>query len=246
MRHLARCTLWLVVLGIVATSCSSDSRDVLQADLPTTAVDTTTTVAPTTAAPATTIEEDTTMTSDPPNTDPPAPDEARFVCETLSDFESPEFVESWAVVNDNVMGGRSLGDRTFDEGTMVFAGEINTDGGGFSSLRLPLDQGEVASATHVRFTARSDGRNYMVTFDDALPERNRRVSFRAPIEFEAPGEWETVDVDLNELYPAVFGNPIVDEPFRRDLATRVGIMLSDGLDGPFRLELDSIAFCTRL
>ena len=52
------------------------------------------------------------------------------------------------------MGGRSLGDRTFDEGTMVFAGEINTEGGGFSSLRLLIDQGEVASATNVRFTVK--------------------------------------------------------------------------------------------
>lgn len=43
--------------------------------------------------------------------------------------------QSWRVQVDGVMGGLSTGDVRFtDEGAMIFAGNINLDGGGFSSV----------------------------------------------------------------------------------------------------------------
>ena len=77
---------------------------------------------------------------------------------TIADFTTAEGNEQWLVVNDNVMGGRSLGDRTFADQTMIFSGAINTDGGGFSSLRLMIDSGVLAEADHMKVRARSDGR----------------------------------------------------------------------------------------
>ena len=85
----------------------------------------------------------------------------------------------------------------------------------------------------------------MVTFDDDVPARDRRVSHRAPIEFAAAGEWQTVSVSFDSLFPAIFGQPIDDLPFREDLATRMGVMISDGVDGAFRLEIDWIDLCPR-
>ena len=143
------------------------------------------------------------------------------------------------------MGGRSLGDRTFADDTMIFSGAINTDGGGFSSLRLMVDPGVLAEADHMKVRARSDGRTYLLTFDDSLAGRNRRVSFRAPMVFESPGEWETVTVRFADLYPAVFGQRVEDVAFRPDLATRIGIMQSDGIDGEFQLEIDHIEACAK-
>jgi len=171
------------------------------------------------------------------------PDAAPILCATIADFTAAEENEQWLVVNDNVMGGRSLGDRTFTDSTMVFAGAINTNGGGFSSLRLMLAPEALADADHVQVRAKSDGRTYLMTFDDALDGRNRRVSFRAPLEFVTPGEWETVTVRFADLYPAVFGERVEAAPFRADLATRIGIMQSDGIDGDFELEVDLIQAC---
>ena len=161
----------------------------------------------------------------------------------IADFSTQEGNSEWIVVNDNVMGGRSLGDRSFAENTMTFAGAINTNGGGFSSLRLPLPFDTLVTAERVVVRGRSDGRGYLLTFDDSLPGRNRRISFRAPLPFTTPGEWETVSVSLADLYAASFGQPVDAEPFRPDLATRIGIMLSDGVDGDFQLELQLITAC---
>ncbi len=227
----------LTVFALVAAGCSSTTVQLAQEpEVPTTISSTTTTseVAATEKTP-TTLPETTTVTE---------PTEESVVdCTTVTDFTDTAANARWIVVNDNVMGGRSLGDRTFTDDTMVFSGSINTDGGGFASLRLPLEPDLMATADRMVFRARSDGRSYVVTFDDSVDRFDRRVSYRAPIEFEATGEWETATVMLDDLFAASFGVPVEAEPFRKDLATRMGIMLSDGVDGAFTLELDSIELC---
>ena len=172
------------------------------------------------------------------------PDNDPEPCQRLTSFESDESNQQWLVVNDNVMGGRSVGGLSFDAATLIFEGEINTNGGGFSSLRLPLEPQALSRYDRIEFRARPDERSYMVTFDDDLASRDRRVSHRAPINFETPGAWQTVSVAFTDLFPAVFGRPVEDLPFRRDLATRMGLMISDSIDGPFRLEIDWIDFCS--
>jgi hypothetical protein len=169
--------------------------------------------------------------------------ETRSACLRLTDFSTEAERTAWQTVNDNVMGGRSLGGPEFGEGLMVFAGQTNTDGGGFSSLRLPLEPGVLSSFERVSLRVRPDNRTYMITFDDNVSSRDRRVSHRAPIDFDGSFQWQTASVKFADLFPAIFGRPVDDLPFDKNLATRMGIMISDGLDGPFRLEIDWIDAC---
>jgi len=164
-------------------------------------------------------------------------------CRRLTAFDDDAANSRWQVVNDDVMGGRSDGGLAFEDGAPVFEGDINTNGGGFSSLRLPLEPGALVGPDRIELRGRPDGRSYMITFDDDLPSRDRRVSHRSPIAFDGTGEWQTASVAFDDLFPAIFGRPIEDLPFRADLATRLGLMISDGLDGPFRLEVDWIDLC---
>jgi hypothetical protein len=182
----------------------------------------------------------TTATTHTPETTTVTPDEG---CRRLTDFDDCDVNDQWVVVNDNVMGGRSEGALSFEDGLLIFEGEINTNGGGFSSLRFPLEPLILEPFDRIEFRARPDGRTYMVTFEDSLASRDPRVSHRAPIGFGAPGEWQSASVSFDEPRPAIFGTPITDEPFRKDLASQVGLMIADGVDGPFRLEIDSIDLC---
>ncbi len=157
-------------------------------------------------------------------------------CVRITDFDST----TWFIVNDGVMGGRSVGDGYLEAGVLTFFGEIVTDGGGFSSLRGRLDGG-LGDADHLRLRLRSDGREYELLAEDRESE-NRRVTHYTSIETAGDG-WQDVDVPLTAMESRIFGNPVDAVPFDPRSATQIGIILSDGNDGPFRLELDWIDAC---
>ena len=53
----------------------------------------------------------------------------------LTSFSADKNEFGWYVQNDNVMGGRSEGGFNISSGQLIFAGNTNTNGGGFSSIR---------------------------------------------------------------------------------------------------------------
>ena len=69
--------------------------------------------------------------------------------ETIADFSKGETVE-WRTVNDNVMGGRSIGDFEVDDNKLLFKGRTNTNGGGFSSIRASAQSLDLEGATGFR------------------------------------------------------------------------------------------------
>ena len=78
----------------------------------------------------------------------------------LVDFVREEDGPRWQVVNDTVMGGRSRSQYLIQDGLLRFSGLLNTNGGGFASLRsspLPLQLSEFAL---VRLRVLGDGRVY--------------------------------------------------------------------------------------
>jgi len=70
-------------------------------------------------------------------------------------FNTQNSVDTWRVINDGVMGGRSSGGPRFENGVMVFEGRINTNGGGFSSIRLDVEAGLLAQADALSLCALS-------------------------------------------------------------------------------------------
>jgi hypothetical protein len=84
---------------------------------------------------------------------PPAPQQARL----LTDFTASSPDLGWTIVNDNVMGGRSLGRFDRAPGTLRFTFTTNTNGGGFSSIRTrPVDL-DLSTYEGIRVRVRADG-----------------------------------------------------------------------------------------
>jgi hypothetical protein len=230
------CGFGLALAFVLLTGCGGDTSADNTVSEPATVEPTSTTQSTTTTPPPTTEPEDADMTE-------PKPTEQLSDCARLTDFATEAERDAWQTVNDNVMGGRSAGGPSFGDGLMVFSGDTNTDGGGFSSVRLALAPGALSDFERVVVRARPDGRQYMITFDDNVITRDRRVSHQAPLTFEPTDDWQEVSLSFDELSPELFGRPVDDLPFDKTLATRMGIMINDGLDGPFRLEIDWIDLC---
>lgn len=159
-------------------------------------------------------------------------------------FETIAETSQWRAINDGVMGGLSSGGPRFADDKMIFEGIINTNGGGFSSLRVPVEAGALAEASAVKLRVRSDGRAYKMTFRTNVTWRGRRISFQAPIPQTKSGRWEDVTVPFSDLGGTIFGRRVKGAKFDRREVVEMGIILADGRDGPFRLEVDWIADCS--
>lgn len=157
----------------------------------------------------------------------------------LTDFTpaTPDF--GWYVVNDNVMGGRSSGGFTPEPGRLRFAGRTNTDGGGFSSIRTGPLELDLSTFAGLRVHVRGDGRRYTWRLTTDARSRGQLVSYWA--EFEtAKGEWRDVLIPFSTFRPTFRGTTLSGPPLDPARVTGMGLMIYDGLDGPFELRIDRV------
>ncbi|MGB2922527.1 MAG: CIA30 family protein [Mycobacterium sp.] len=84
----------------------------------------------------------------------------------LVNLQEADEVAAWTTVNDPVMGGLSTSGISFDDGGLVFSGNISLENnGGFASTRSPQnpDIGRRATgAEALRVHARGDGKTYLL------------------------------------------------------------------------------------
>ncbi len=158
-------------------------------------------------------------------------------------MNTAENVALWRSVNDGVMGGLSSGGPRFNGEHMVFEGVINTKGGGFSSIRAQVPSDAFVDMTVLKLRVKTAGRIYKVTLRTDARYGRRDISFQAPLPVTTQGEWVDVIVPFSELVPSVFGRPIDRVEFNPDMVKSVGIILADGQDGPFRLDVEAIDVC---
>jgi hypothetical protein len=157
----------------------------------------------------------------------------------LTDFTADTEDFGWYVVNDNVMGGRSQGNFTIRDGRLTFTGRTNTRGGGFSSLRTAGPGADLTSYDGIRLRIRGDGRRYIWQLTTKAEFRGRPVRFWAGFDTVAD-TWTTVDVPFSDFVPRFRGTNLDDIPLDVSRVTGMGLMIYDGRDGPFAIEVDSV------
>jgi hypothetical protein len=157
----------------------------------------------------------------------------------LTDFTSATEDLNWFVVNDNVMGGRSSGDFSISKGQLVFAGRTNTLGGGFSSLRTRMQPIDLAGYDGIRLRVKGDGRRYIWQLSTSAQFRGRDVRFWAAFDTTADA-WSTVDLPFSAFAPRFRGEDLRGVPFEPATITGMGLMIYDGRDGEFVIEVDVV------
>lgn len=224
-----------------AGQSSATTEDSAEETAPATAAPTSAPATPPTTAPPETPTTAVTTTLAPTTTTTTVPGPS---CQRVTDFATAAEQQGWAVTLDGVMGGLSSGRVDFDDSVMTFTGEIVTDGGGFSLLRTPLGFDTFVPGTFLLVRARVDGRGYEMVFKDGLEGRRRQLFHEAQMPLVDSGDWQEVAVALSGLPSTSNGRPVDAEPFDKDVATEMGIILKDGVDGAFQIAIDWIDICT--
>ena len=159
---------------------------------------------------------------------------------TLEDFTAGDARLGWYVVNDNVMGGRSQGDFRIEEATLRFAGRTNTDGGGFSSIRTERVRLDLSEYSGIRLRVRGDGRRYTWRLATTARWRGQEIGYWAEFDTQ-DGAWSTVDIPFSHFVPRFRGTRLDGPALDTGEITGMGLMIYDKLDGPFDVQLASIA-----
>lgn len=155
----------------------------------------------------------------------------------LTNFDATESDVRWQVVNDTVMGGRSDSRIKISGGLLHFSGELNTKGGGFVSLRSDRQDWRLPEFSLVRLRVRGDGRDYRFR----LYADGDRAAYQREFATVA-GEWQVVELTIDEFYASWRGRRLNRPPLLASKVVGLGLILADGVDGPFGLTLDWIEF----
>jgi len=153
---------------------------------------------------------------------------------TIFDFSDSD-TSPWHIQDDGVMGGKSKGAFDISEGHLTFTGNTVTKGGGFSSVLAEKDV-KLADLVGVEMRVRGGGRTFEFAIDDGTRDGDREVWRRAA--FPTTDTWQTVRVPFDDLKATVHGRPIAVAALDKNSIEKIGFFITDGKDGPFRLEVD--------
>ena len=152
----------------------------------------------------------------------------------LTTFDGEEDDISWRVVNDNVMGGRSDGGFELATGSLLFKGSTNTRGGGFSSIRsVPKALSLPENSAGFELSQKGDGRTYIFR-----AETSDGVAYWA--DFPTTEEWGVAQVPFTRFKPRLRGRFLSGPELDYTKIVSIGLMIYDGQDGEFTLEVDWI------
>ena len=156
----------------------------------------------------------------------------------IYDFSATSELRDWTVVNDDVMGGQSQGTLSINpEGNGVFAGRVSLENsGGFSLVRYRMTPTNIAGLQKVVIRLKGDGKRYQFRLKSQLDDYFSYVG-----SFQTSGEWELVEIPLQELYPAFRGRRLDEPNFSGDTIVEIGLLIGNKKNESFLLELDKIS-----
>lgn len=174
---------------------------------------------------------------------------------------------SFYKLDDGVMGGQSqthidkLLQKSKGNG-IVFAGTINTDGGGFTSIRSKLDNGIPSTAKGLKLKYKGDGKTYKLLLSDGKGGGpfSSSPSWQCDLPTKSGDEVEECNVLFVDFIPSFGGRSTLSEEERKQYnfvneeMKQIGLMLSlklsNGESNPvetfgsgifdFKLEVDEI------
>lgn len=156
----------------------------------------------------------------------------------IFEFNADCAIESWQVVDDVVMGGKSLGQCTLNnEGNGLFKGDVSIENnGGFSSIRLNTNTIQTASYEAILLHVKGDGTTFQFRVKRSTYDRHSYV-----FNFETSGQWETITIPLNQMTPRFRGYSLDLPNFNQEPIEQLGFLKASKKNTAFQLEIKRIS-----
>ena len=158
----------------------------------------------------------------------------------LFDLALPGAASEWLAVNDGVMGGVSEGRFEITASkTLAFLGTVSlANNGGFASVRTRPKKLGLQPGDALRLRILGDGRPYSVNL--YVPRPQVAFSYRATVRTQQD-QWIEVTLPLDTFEATSFGRVVRNAgPVNPSEVNAMGLMISDKLAGPFKMEIETI------
>lgn len=162
----------------------------------------------------------------------------------LFDLNGDESRLQWYVQNDTVMGGRSQGSFNITDKALIFSGETNTNGGGFSSIRTQRFAKNLSGYSGIKIRIEADGRRYTWSIQTDARWRGRLISYWADFQTTA-GEMEEIYIPFTDFRPLFRGFKLDGPNLDLNNISEFALYQYDKTNGAFTLKLFSVEAYTQ-
>ena len=156
---------------------------------------------------------------------------------TVFDFKTTTDISNWNIVDDVVMGGRSNGTFSLsDSGKGLFQGNVSLENnGGFSMVQYSFETKKVTGFTKVLIRLNGDGKTYQFRI-----KKSNKDAFSYVASFETTGDWQTVEIPFNSMYPAFRGRKLNIGNYQGEQMEMMAFLIGNKKPEAFKLEIDKI------
>lgn len=156
---------------------------------------------------------------------------------TIYDFTKSKDKRQWRIIDDVVMGGRSNGSfKVNTDGHGVFYGTVSLENnGGFSSVRYNFESIESTEYNSFLLRIKGDGKSYQFRVKDS---RYHRYSYIYT--FETSGQWQTIKIPFNQMYPSFRGYRLDAPNFEGQNMEEIAFLIGNKKAENFNLLIDFI------
>ena len=156
---------------------------------------------------------------------------------TLFDFTTDANMDSWAVVNDGVMGGLSKGKlEVTPEGHGKFTGTVSLENyGGFTSIRCAVADLAATPSGKIQLRIKGDGKAYQFRVKHKARDYQSYITT-----FSTSGEWETIEIPLNDLFPSWRGQKLDMPNFDHSSINEFTFLIANKRNETFELLIDKV------
>lgn len=156
---------------------------------------------------------------------------------TIFEFNTDCKIETWSIVDDVVMGGRSDGNITLDaNGDGVFSGKVSTENnGGFSSVRYVFEAIDPSPYKSIILKIKGDGKQYQFRIKSDVSDPQAYIHI-----INTTSEWQEIEIPLADMYPTYRGRKLDMPNYPNEVMEEVRFLIGNKANEQFELKIKSI------
>lgn len=157
---------------------------------------------------------------------------------TIFNFNSATDINSWRIVNDDVMGGKSRSKILLKKNKGVFEGEVSLENnGGFAMTQFNCKVINVQDYQKIVLDLKGDGKVYQFRIKE-----NQYNTYSYVQSFKTTGKEEIIELYLKDFVPQFRGVKLKIPNFEKNTVGQVALLIGNKKNEIFKIQLNKIIF----